>query len=57
MGRTYRRQDKKFKKKIKEQRRAKQSKRTLGIEEYNRERPKKRNEKDSVGHHLSASSY
>ena len=52
MGRTYRRQDKKFKKKLKDGRRARQTKRITKIDDGDSERAKDRKNPSSVGSYL-----
>lgn len=54
MGRTYRNKDKKFKKKLRENRRAKQNKRSSWAGEYSTGRTEDRKKKDSLESYLFA---
>ena len=52
MGRTYRRQDKKFKRKLKEGRRVRKNKRSTEPEEYNTNRPEDKKRENRMGSYL-----
>jgi hypothetical protein len=52
MGRTYRNKDKRFKKKLKEERRVKKNKRHIGIDELGGKRVQEKDNKTMLGSYI-----